>query len=312
MATRVAYSNGRFVPEVQAALSVFDTAITTGEVVVEVTRTFSHRPFRLREHLDRLYHGLEELRIDINLRLGEMVDITHETLAQNLATDRDDVDWQILHVVSRGLNSHFELFRPRDIEPTIIVVCFPLEARIAKMFAKYLAGVDLVVTPQRAIPAEILSPQIKSRGRLDYVLARLQAAQIQSGASGVLLGADGCLTEGTGTTLYLVRQGRLFTPPGHRVLQGITRSVVLLLARRLGIPVVEDVDLLVDDARAAEEMFVTSTIIMLVHARSFDGRMVADGCCGPLTARIRAALVEEIGVDYVEQARRYAERRGVS
>ncbi len=304
---RVVYCNGKFVAESLAGISVYDTALVTGEVITEVTRTFGQRPFELQAHLQRLLAGLAELRVASPLTCDQMVTATGLTLARNLATEAEDVEWQIIYYVSRGLTQSFGLFSRADCQPTVVISCFPLVKRLGGMAHAYEQGVDLVVSSQRAIPAEILSPQIKSRGRLDYLLARLQVAEQCPGATGVLLDTQGFIVEGTGTTIYVVRDGKVLTPPGRKVLRGVTRELMFRLAAHGGVSM-EEAELRVDDARGADEMFVTSTVVCLAHARSFEGTRFGDGGCGPITARLRQAVIEEVGVDYVAQARLYAAR----
>lgn len=306
MNERVVYHTGSFVPESNVGISIYDTALTTGEVITEVTRTFRQQPFRLREHLGRLYTGLAELRIVPPLTLDGMRTATEETLARNLPTESRDVEWQIIHYVSRGLTSAFGLFQPEDLCPTVLINCFPLVRRLGGMADKYAHGVNLVVTAQRVIPAEILSPQIKSRGRLDYLIARAQAAEQNPNAMGILLDSRGFLAEGTGTTVYVVQSGRILTPPGEKVLNGVTRGFIFELAEQLGVPIGE-AEITVEGAKRADEMFVTSTVICLIHARSFEGTVFGESMCGPVTRRIRDAFHRAVGVDVVEQSRRYAE-----
>lgn len=296
--------NGRFVREADARISIYDSALATGEVVVEVTRTFNHSLFRLREHLHRLYTGLKEMHIEPGITIAQMEKITQLTLTRNTGSAPSDIDWQIIHYISRGPAGVFAMFPQNMLRPTVIIQCVPLLRRQGKMAATYRNGVDLVVPHQRAIPADILSPQIKSRGRLDYILARIQAKAMKPGATGVLLDADGFLTEGTGTSLFLVSDGVVKTAPSRKVLNGITRDLVFELAHKLAIPISE-VDLRLSDARRATEMLLTSTVICLVHARSFKGRLIGDGTIGPVTARIREAFMHKVGLDFVAQAQRY-------
>lgn len=302
---RIVYLNGQFVSESQAKISIFDTALATGEVVVEVVRTFNHRLYNLEAHLRRLFFGLQELGISMSLSRGAWHELTQKTLERNLSTEPKHVDWQIIYYVSRGPSRVFELLPAATLQPTIIIQCIPLHRRLAKMAKLYRDGVDLVIPKQRLIPADLLSPQIKSRGRLDYILARIQAKTINSDATGVLLDADGYLTEGTGASLFLVRQGTIMTAPSDTVLHGVTRQDVFNLAKRLDIPLVEK-KLLVSDAEQADEIFLTSTVICLVHARSFDGKKVGDSRCGQITGTIRSALMRNVGVDFIKQAREYA------
>jgi branched-chain amino acid aminotransferase len=102
MSDRVVYFNGCFVPENEARVSIFDSALMFGDMAFEMTRTFKQRPFKLRNHLERLYASLRLLEIDCGLTLAEMERRTLETLERNLGTEPADVDWQIMHNVSRG------------------------------------------------------------------------------------------------------------------------------------------------------------------------------------------------------------------
>ncbi len=304
MNKRLVYVSNRWVPESKARLSLFDTAIATGELAVEVTRTFHHKPFRLREHIKRLYTGLKELYIDPGLNMNDMIRVTEKTLQKNLSTAPHWVDWQIIHYISRGPAAVFELFPQKDLRPTVVIQCIPLDRRLGKMAKKYVDGIDLVVTPQRLIPADVLSPQIKSRGRLDYILARLQAKAIYPGASGVLLDTNGYVVEGTGTSLFFVKYGKLYTAPSHKVLQGTTRHLIFILARKLSLPIIEK-NLTVSEAAQADEIFETSTVICLVHARTFNGNPVGDTKSGPVTRTMRTAFIHTVGLDFVAQAQIY-------
>jgi branched-chain amino acid aminotransferase len=305
---RVVYLCGRFVPEREARLSIYDAALTTGDMAFEVTRTINGAPFRLRHHLERLAHTLAELRIDPGLTLDELEAITHETLARNRSSEAADVDWNIIHNVSRGPAGPFaEAFAPDELRPTVVVSCFPLVRKLAALADRYDTGLDLVVPPQRAIPSELLDATIKTRSRLHYHRAARQAEDILPGASAVLVDPDGYLTEGTTGNVFVVRRGVLATPEPRNLLVGVTRTTVLELAAKEGIPA-RETNLTVADAREADEMFLTSTSIGILHARTFERRAVGDGRIGEVTGRLRAALYREVGLDFGAQARAYARR----
>ena len=102
MTNRIVYFNGEFVPESEARVSIFDSALMFGDMAFEMTRTFGQEAFRLDDHLDRLYASLKLLEIDCGLSIDQMRQITLDTLARNLPTEADDVDWQIMHDISRG------------------------------------------------------------------------------------------------------------------------------------------------------------------------------------------------------------------
>lgn len=307
--SRVVFLNGRFVPEPQACISIYDSGVVMGDMAYEVTRTFRHQPFRLRHHLQRLAHSLAVLRIDAGLGLDELERATLETLARNLPAEPPDVDWNIIHNVSRGPAAGFlEAFTPEQRRPTVAISCFPLTHKLAALAPWYESGLDLVVPAQRSVPHELVDTSIKTRSRWPFQLANFQAQDQLAGATAVLIDPDGFLTEGTTTNVFLVRHGELLTPTARNILPGVTRGLLLELAGRLGVTH-REMDLTVDDALAADEMFVCSTSIGILHGRTFQGLRIGGGAAGPLTLRLRRALDEEVGLDFAAQARAYAARR---
>lgn len=308
MSARVVHFNGRLVPESEARISIFDSALQLGDMAFEVTRTIRHRPFKLTEHLVRLRHSMAALSIDPGLSNEELERITLDVLARNLPTEAPDVDWNIIHDVSRGPAAAFrEVFAEAERRPTVVVACFPLTTKLAKLAPAYESGLELVVPEQRSLPHTLADPRVKCRSRVHYQLANLQAEAKRAGSTALLFDLDGFATEGTSGNVFFVRRGVLLTPTARNLLPGITRDTVLDLARRIGVAA-REVDLTLADVLASEEAFVTSTSIGIVHARSIEGRPVADGALGPLTHRLRAALTEETGFDFAAQARAYADR----
>jgi len=306
MSQRIVYFNGRYVPESEARLSIYDSALVMGDMAFEVTRTVGGRPFRLADHLRRLFHTLAALRIDPGVSPEELRKISEETLARNVGTEPAEVDWNIIHNVSRGpVTALRDAFTPAEMRPTVIVSCFPLIEKLGSLAPAYDAGIDLVVPAQRSLPGELLDDSLKTRSRLHYQLANLQAAEIQSGAWAVMLDPAGNLTEGTSGNLFVVWPGELVTPRGDNLLPGLTRQMVIDLAADNGIAC-RETDLTPADAVDSDEIFMTATSIGIVHARSFQGTPIGHGRIGPVTARLRAALSKAVGVDFAAQAARYA------
>lgn len=308
MNQRIAYCNGRFVAERDARLSIYDTGLLMGDIAFEVTRTVRQRPFRLADHIDRLFHTLRQLRIDPQLTPDEVREATLETLSRNLPTAGPDVDWNIIHNVSRGPSPQFaDAFAADEFRPTVVISCYPLTAKIASLAPSYESGVELVVPPQPSLPHSLLDSSIKTRSRLHYQLANLQAESLRPGSTTALVDPEGFLTEGTSGNLFVVRGGRLETPLPRNILPGVTRHLVLELAERLAIPA-RECDLTPAEAERADEMFVTSTTIGILHARALNGHPFGSGASGPVTARLRSALHAEVGLDFAAQAREYANR----
>jgi branched-chain amino acid aminotransferase len=299
---RVAYHNGRILPESEVLLPFRDRGFIYGDAVFDTTRTFRHKPFRLKEHVERLYKSLGYLRIDPGLSPGDTIAISEEVLSRNLhLIDRED-DYWLTQRISRGA-----LALDRDpaatAKPTVIVECqpLPLKAR-ARLFRD---GIEIVVPPTRRTPPDSFSPRAKSHNYLNMIIADHEARALNPHAWAVLLDQSGNLSEGMGSNLFLVQEGRLATPLERFVLPGISRATVLELAEALGIPVGEqDIDLY--DAYTAEEAFLTSTSLCLCPVRSINGALIGGGKVpGPVTARLIDAYAKLVGCDFVGQYLRH-------
>jgi branched-chain amino acid aminotransferase len=307
MSNRVVYFNGRFVPEGEARVSIFDSALKYGDMAFEMTRTFNRKPFRLRDHLRRLYASLRLLEIDCGLTPEEMEHLTLETLERNLPTELPDVDWQIMHDVSRGpLDLYWSAF-PGGPRPTVSINCLPLVVHMGRFAPLYESGVHLLIPAQQTLPAHLLDPKAKTRSRLHYQMAQLQAGRMVPGAWPVLLDPDGFLAEGTGCNLFLVQEGELLSPEPRNILLGVSRATTIELAGELGIPF-RETNLVRYDALQADEIFCTATTFCLVHAASFEGQAVGDGRPGPVFQKLRQAWFRRAGIDFVAQAHNYGRR----
>ena len=307
MPERVVYFNGEFVAESEARVSIFDSALMFGDMAFEIARTYAQKPFRLHEHLERLYASLRLLEIDCGLSKGEMEQLTLDTLERNLPTESNDVDWQIMHDVSRGPLPVYRAAFPDGLRPTISINCWPLITHMGSCAANYDDGVSIVVAAQQAVPAHLIDAKAKTRSRLHYQMAVLQGAR-QGDAWPVLLDPDGYLAEGPGWNIFLVRDGVLYTPEPRNVLLGVSRKTTIELAKKLGIEVCET-NLGRYEALQADEIFTTATTYALFHARSFEGQLVGDGTPGPIFRRLLNAWTELVELDFVAQAKDYAARK---
>ncbi len=304
MSGRVVYFNGRFVPESEARVSIFDSALMFGDMAFEMTRTFKRWPFKLRAHLDRLYASLRLLEIDCGLSIADMERRTLETLERNLGTEPADMDWQIMHNVSRGPLDLYRTAFPEGVQPTVTINCWPLVTHMGRFAPNYDAGVHMVIAAQQALPAHLVDAKAKTRSRLHYQMAILQARRMGEGAWPVLLDPDGFLAEGPGWNIFLVRDGAVFTPEPRNILLGVSRVTVIELAGELGIPV-REVNLGRFEALQADEIFCTATTYCLVHASRFEGQPVGDGQPGPVLRKLTEAWKKLVGVDFVAQAHDY-------
>ncbi len=307
MPGRVAYLSGEYVPEREARISIFDSALMYGDMAFEMTRTFGGRPYEIEKHLGRLYASMKLLEIDCGLAIDAMDRVTRETLERNLGTEDPDVDWQIMHDVSRGPVDPYRSVFPGGGRPTVSINCWPLIARMGRFAATYDSGVNLVIPAQQALPAHMIDPKAKTRSRLHYQLAQLQARRMGSGAWPILLDPDGFLAEGSGWNVFLVKDGELFTPEPRNILLGVSRATTIQLAKGLGIRVRES-NMGRHEALQADEIFCTATSFCLVHAVTFEGQTVGEGEPGEVFHKLTGAWKLHVGVDFVAQARKYAAR----
>src|SRR5216684_3627737 len=265
--TRIAYFNGKFVPETDVLIPYRDRSFNRGDGCFDMTRTFDGRIFRLAEHVERLYRSLRYLRIDIGFEPKEINAIGDEGWAHT--------------------------------GPQVIVDCTPLPLKARA--AQFRDGIDVVVPSIRRIPPPMLSPRAKTHNYLNLILADKEAKAAHPQAWSVLLDENGNLCEGIGSNIFVVRDERIYTPREKYVLPGVSRRTAMELAGQLGLTV-EERDLDVYDAVTADEVFLTSTSLCICPVRSVNGQVIGDGRIpGPVTRRITQAYIDHVGTDFVAQ-----------
>ncbi len=305
MPQRLVYFNGEFIPEKEARISIFDSALMYGDMVFEMTRSFNQKPYRLRDHLGRLYASLRYVEIDCGLTIDEMEAATLQTIEHNLAA-LEGFDFQIMHDVTRGGMALYETIVKEGTAPIVSINVIPLVRHNGGMAQKYESGVHYVVTPQQSVPARYIDPKAKNRSRIYYKVAEMQAARMEKGAMALLTDERGFITEGTGNNFFIARGGEIYTPKGHDILRGVSRQACIEIARTLGIAV-HEADIEPYDVRAADEAWFTSTTVCMVPCTRFNFQPVGDGRPGPVYRRLLGAWSKEVGVDIAAQAREYAQ-----
>ena len=297
--TRIAYFNGKFVPETEVLIPYRDRSFNRGDGCFDMTRTFDGRIFRLEEHVERLYRSLRYLRIDIGLEPKEVVAISEEVVLRNEPLRAAAGDWWLAQRVSRGVDAIGDEGWAHT-GPQVIVDCTPLPLKARA--AQFRDGIDVVVPSIRRIPPPMLSPRAKTHNYLNLILADQEAHAADPGSWAVLLDESGNLCEGMGSNIFLVRDGELLTPREHFVLPGVSRATVIELARELGLTV-READLDLYDAANADEAFLTSTSLCVCPVVSVNGRPIGDEgqVYGPVTRRLIDAYRELVGCDFVGQ-----------
>ncbi len=301
---RVAYLNGEIVPESRCLVSFRDRSFKYGDGVFDMTRTFDHKLFKLKEHVDRLYKSLRYVRIDPDISPTEMARITEEVTERNLHLLEEGGDYWVGQRVTRGVEVPGGEFT-EHAGPTVVVECtpLPLKAR-ARQFRD---GIPVVVPPTRRTPPENFSPRTKSHNYLNLIMADLEAKSADPEAWAVLLDHHGNIAEGMGSNFFCVRDGVMATPKAQFVLPGVSRQTVIDLAREHGVPCEEkDIDLY--DAYTADEVFLTSTSLCICPVKSVNGNAIGDGSIpGPITRKLTEAYKDFVKFDFVAQYLRHLE-----
>ncbi len=274
----ICYLNGEYLPLAEARVTPLDRAFLFGDAVYEVVPVYGERPFRLREHLDRLSRSLAGIRMQPPLTHVEWSEICGELIERNGGGN------QYLYIqVTRGAEFGRNHAWPEGLKPTLFAFATALEPPSPQLLEQ---GVSAVT----AADTRWARRDIKSTALLANILLKKLSAD--AGAFETVLLECGELTEGSSTTVHIVIQGAIHTPPnGHQILPGTTREVVGELAHRLGL---SSLSVRVTEAqlRAADEIWLAFSTRGLLPVTRLDGRPVGSGKPGPLFKRMHAAFVD--------------------
>ena len=291
-----AYFNGEWMPYGEVRVAPDDRGFSVGDIVFDVERTFDGKVFRLREHIDRLYRSLRYVRIDPGLSADKMVAVTEEAVRRNEHLRAGVGDFGCKQFVSRGGG---ELFEPG--QATVGVMVSPMSFWYADRYALGLSG---VVSRTRSYDPQSLDPKVKHYSRMNFVLAQLEANDVDPGSWPILTDMKGNLTEGSGQNVFVAAGGVIRTPRDDAALQGVSRGIVIDLARKLQVPILEE-DIQPYDLYTADEAFLSTTSSCVLPLTTVDRRPIGDGKPGPMVQRLLAAWSEAVGVDIVGQALRF-------
>jgi branched-chain amino acid aminotransferase len=266
------YIDGKFVPAEEAAVSVYDHGLLYGDGVFEGIRAYNGRVFRLEEHVKRLYDSAKAIMLDIPMTQEEMCDAILATLRKNGLTDA-----YIRPLVTRGVGD-LGLDPRKCARPTVMVISQKWEAMYGDLYDVGLTAVT--VTVRRNSPAA-LPPNIKSLNYLNNILAKIEA-NVKGGNEAIFLDDVGNVSEGSGDNIFVVKDGKIFTPHTANNLKGITRIAVIEAALARGYSM-KEVNLGLFDLYTADEIFVTGTAAEVAPVTKIDGRIISDGRPGPVT-----------------------------
>lgn len=300
----LAYLNGQFVPAATLAVPVNDAGFVQGTTVAEQLRTFGGRIFRLQEHLARLAESVRPLELELDVdyeALGAAALRLVENNRRHLDAG-DDLGVSIF--VTPGTYAGYS--EPSPSRPLVCVHTYPLPFRLWAQ--QYRTGQALVITPVRQVPPECWPADIKCRSRMHYYLADRAAARQEPGARALLLDHDGFITETSTANVLLYRSDEgIVSPPGQKILRGISLAAIDQLARELGLNMTQR-ELRPADLATADEAWLTSSPFCLLPVTRFEGRALGTGQPGPMFQRLLQRWSHNVGLDIAAQAERFARR----
>jgi len=310
---RLVNFNGELIPETEAKISIYDSALMFGDMVFEMTRSFNKQQFKLEDHISRLYSGLKILRIPIDLTQTQMIDECLRTIEANDHLFTADDEHRLMIDVSRGLLGIYQNIEGLRKGSNVIIADFPLRWTVTTMGPLFDTGINMVITSQRAIPASLMDPKIKNRSRLFYLMANIEASMVSGNNNwALLLGTDGFITEGTGDNFFIVKDGVVITPEGRDVLRGVSREYVMVeLCTALGIPCVEkNIDPY--DVHTADEAFITGTPFCMLPVTSLNGLSIGNGKVGTVFSQLIDLWSKNMGVNIIDQIQGWDAERQIS
>ncbi len=278
------YLNGHFVAKEQAQISVFDHGFLYGDGIYETMRAYEGKIFLLNKHLARLKHSAEAISLKLPLSAGKIGDALNESLRVNNLREA----YVRLHI-SRG-PGEIGLDPALCAAPTMVIITKPFHDYPA---AYYERGVSVAIVKTRRNHPLALPPSIKGTNFLNNILAKIEAIKAHA-YEGIMLNWEGYVAEGTISNIFLVKRGVLSTPRlDTGILKGVTRDLVLGLARRNKIPVTEAM-LRPKDLVSADECFITNTTMEIMPVTTIDKKPIGKGIPGPVTAALHQTYQKEV------------------
>jgi D-alanine transaminase len=276
----ICYLNGAYLPLAEARVSPLDRAFLFGDAVYEVVPVYAARPFRLGPHLTRLDRSLAAIRMAAPLSHDHWAQICQQLIARNQAGEA------YLYIqVTRGEEFGRNHAWPEGLKPTLFAYCSAMDALAASLLENGVAAIT-------AADIRWARRDVKTTALLGNILLKKLAAD--AGAYETILLQEGRLTEGSSTTVHVVKDGVIFSPPnGRHILPGTTRDVVTELADGLQVRSVSQ-EISESQLRGAEEIWLAFATRGLLPVTTLDGAAVGGGRPGPLFKRLHAAFTAYI------------------
>ncbi len=276
------FIDGKFYPEAEAKVSVFDHGLLYGDGIFEGIRFYNGRVFKLEEHLERLWDSARSICLEIPLSRKAMTEALLETIRRNNLREG-----YIRQIVTRGVGN-LGLNPAQCKKPSVIIIVATIALYPEEV---YRNGLTVVTCATRRTNAAALNPAVKSLNYLNNVMARIEANLAQADEA-LMLNDHGNVAECTADNVFIIKRGEIFTPPiSAGALRGITRSVVFDIAAELGLKISET-EITRHDVFIADECLLTGTAAEIIPVIKADGRIIGNGKPGAISARMIARFRE--------------------
>lgn len=281
------FINGEFKTKEEATVSVFDHGFLYGDGVFEGIRVYEGNIFRSRAHIDRLYDSAKAICLTIPYEKDELEQHMIDTIRKNQLENA-----YIRLIVSRG-EGGLGLDPDRCPNPNVIIIVDQVTLYPKELYEN---GLPIITASTRRNIPTALDPKIKSLNYLNNILAKIEAKQAGM-VEALMLNAEGYVAEATGDNIFLVKNGKLITPPTYiGALNGITRQAIIDLAHQLNIEV-KEVPFTLHDVYIADEVILTGTAAEVIPVVEVDGRTIGNGKPGPIMKKLWSEFQKLVRVD---------------
>lgn len=269
--------DGKLVDQEDAKISVFDHGLLYGDGVFEGIRVYNGRIFELDAHITRLYNSAKAIRLDISMSRTKLINAVEKTVQANGV-----IDGYIRLVITRGVGTLG--LNPFICEKSsVIIIADNIQLYPEELYEKGMKVISATTTRNHPLA---IPPQVKSLNYLNNILAKIEALDYEV-PEAIMYNHEGYVAEATGDNVFIVRNGVIYTPPVEAgSLEGITRSVVIRLAKEENLEVIEQ-NLTRYDLYVCDEFFLTGTAAEVIGIVEIDGRIIGDGRPGPNTKLLR-------------------------
>ncbi len=276
--------NNKLVDESDAKISVFDHGLLYGDGVFEGIRVYDGNVFELEAHIRRLYKSAKVIRLEMSITKEELIKAVEETVKAN-----EVINGYIRLIATRGIGT-LGLNPLICKNSSLIIIADSIQLYPEELYEKGMKVIS--ATTVRSHPLS-LPPQVKSLNYLNNIMAKIEALD-SNVPEAIMYNTQGFVAEATGDNVFMVKNGVVYTPPIQAgTLEGITRNIVIRLAKEEGIPAAES-NLTRFDLYVCDELFLTGTAAEVIGVIEIDGRVIGDGKPGAITRKLRKKFFDYV------------------